>query len=144
LGAELLRTDVIRQELCGAACEPSPANSGVYTDQIRLGVYDEMLRRATALHRDHISVVLDGTFSARDPLINANNLVSHPRGTFIAIECTCRAEVAHDRIEQRRAVGQDASEARPEIHNLQRESWESWPPDISSVRMDTEQPLDKQ
>ncbi len=144
LGAELLRTDIIRQELFGTSPHAAKADGGIYRREARERVYDEMFRRAAALHADRISVVLDGTFSTLDILGQAQKLAVDPRSDFRAIECVCRPEVAHQRIGQRLAEGRDASDARPEIHDIQRARWETWPADVPQVRIDTEQPLSKQ
>jgi uncharacterized protein len=144
LGAELLRTDAIRRELFGTGSHAAEKDGGIYTQDARERVYDEMCERGAALHADRISVVLDGTFSTLEMLSHAQQVARDPRSLFLAIECACRPEVAHQRITGRLAEGRDASEARPEIHDLQRQRWEAWPADVPQVRIDTEQPLDKQ
>jgi predicted kinase len=103
-----------------------------------------MFCRAAALNTDRISVVLDGTFSIADVLLGAQRLTSDPPSAFLAIECVCRPEVAHARIGGRLAAGTDASDARPEIHDLQRMRWQPWSVDIPQVRIDTELPLTTQ
>jgi predicted kinase len=144
LGAELLRTDVIRQELFGSGPHAAKTDGGIYRREARERVYDEVFRRAAALHSDRISVVLDGTFSTLDLLCKARELAVDLRSVFLAIECVCRPETAHERIKQRVAEARDVSDARPEIHDIQRMRWESWPADIPQVHIDTEQPLNKQ
>jgi aminoglycoside phosphotransferase family enzyme/predicted kinase len=143
LGAELLRTDIIRKEFYGAENAARP-NSGVYTEQARRRVYDEMLRRASAFHGDQISVVLDGTFSSTGLLRQAQSIASGSRSIFLAIECVCRTQVARERIEQRLIAGRDASDADSEVHEFQQQSWEAWPADVRSIRIDTELPLEAQ
>jgi uncharacterized protein len=144
LGTELLRTDVIRQELFGSGPHAAKTDGGIYRREARERVYDEVCRRAAALHSDRISVVLDGTFSTLDLLRKARELAVDLRSVFLAIECVCQPETAHERIKQRVAEARDVSDARPEIHDIQRMRWESWPADIPQVRIDTEQPLNKQ
>lgn len=144
LGAELLRTDIIRQELFGAGPHAVEADGGIYRQESREQVYDEMFRRAAALHADRIAVVLDGTFSTLNLLRRAQDLVVNPRSIFLAIECVCRPTTAYERISWRLASGRDASDARPEIHDIQRMRWETWPVDVAQLRMDSEQPLNKQ
>src|SRR5205823_496105 len=87
LGAELLRTDVIRQEVFGAGPNSAEIYGGIYAPEARERVYDEVFRRAAALHSDRISVVLDGTFPERSLLSQAKSLASDPRAVFLAIEC---------------------------------------------------------
>jgi predicted kinase len=74
----------------------------------------------------------------------AQALAADSRSTFLAIECVCRREVAHQRIAKRLTEGRDASDATPEIHDIQRMRWEPWPAEVFQVRIDTEQPLQKQ
>ena len=144
LGAELLRTDVIRQELFGAGPQPAHIDGGIYSREARQQVYDEMYRRAAAIYADRVTIVLDGTFSTKDMLQGAREVAVDPQSAFFAIECVCQQEVAHDRISRRLAEGRDPSEARPEIHEIQRLRWESWPAEVPQVRVDTEQPLPQQ
>jgi aminoglycoside phosphotransferase family enzyme/predicted kinase len=144
LGAELLRTDMIRQELFGAGPHPAQIDGGIYSREARERVYEELNRRAVALHATRIAVVLDGTFSTLEMLDKARQLATDPKSAFLAIECACRPEVARERISRRLDEGRDASDARPEIHEIQRMRWETWPADVPQVRIDTEQPLPKQ
>lgn len=144
LGAQLLRTDVLRQELFGAGSHDAQMDGGIYRREAREQVYAELYRRAAALHADRISVVLDGTFSTLEQLKTAAALAVDPRSKFLAIECVCRPEIARERIGRRLATGNDASDARPEVHDMQRLRWEAWPADVAQVRVDTEQPLPQQ
>jgi uncharacterized protein len=144
LGAELLRTDVVRQELFGAGPHAAKADGGIYRREARDRVYDEIFRRAAALHADRIAIVLDGTFSTLDLLRRARALAVDPRSIFLAIECICRPDVAHQRIGMRLAEGRDASDAVPELHDIQRMRWETWPADVPQIQIDTEQPLNIQ
>jgi predicted kinase len=103
-----------------------------------------MYQRAAKVHADRNSVVVDGTFSTGHELRRGNCLAIDPRSVFLAVECFCRPEVARERIRRRMEEGRDASDARPEVHEIQRTRWEAWPADISQVRINTEQPLPTQ
>ena len=144
LGAELLRSDVIRQELFGAGPHPAGIDSGIYSSEARERVYEELNRQTAALHGDRISVVLDGTFSTLDALQKARQRATDPKSAFLAIECVCRPEVARERIARRLAKGEDASDARPALHEIQRTRWQAWPAHVPQLRVDTEQPLARQ
>jgi uncharacterized protein len=144
LGAELLRTDTIRRDLFGTGSHAAEKDGGIYAPEARQRVYDELFRRGASLNSDRISVILDGTFSTLEMLNHAQRVACDPRSVFLAIECVCRPNVAHQRISGRLAEGRDASDARPEIHDLQRQRWETWPTHVPKIRIDTEQPLDKQ
>ncbi len=144
LGAELLRTDLLRQELFSAGPHVAQADGGIYRPAARQKVYAELFARARALAGERCSVVLDGTFSTPDILRQAQAVARASNSALLAVECVCRPEVARERIVRRLAEGHDASDARPEIHDLQRLRWEAWPADVPQVRVDTEQPLIEQ
>lgn len=144
LGAELLRTDVVRRDLFGAEPHSREANTGIYNDAGRRQVYAELFNLASALRGERLSLVLDGTFSSKEALRQARELSGHSGTDFLAVECFCRPAIAQRRIAQRLATGQDASEARPEIHVLQQQTWQPWPSELPQIRVDTEQPLNQQ
>lgn len=144
LGANLLRTDVLRQEIFGAGPHVGETNSGIYQPEARLRVYREMISRLDSLHGERISAVLDGTFSTVRAIREVQAAVQHPRAIFCAVECMCSTEVARERIGMRLAREEDVSDARPELHDIQHAQWEEWPADIPTIRVDTEQVLDVQ
>jgi aminoglycoside phosphotransferase family enzyme/predicted kinase len=144
LGGELLRTDILRREVFGDHAHAAAADAGIYQPAARLRVYERLFSRAAEGLAHQASVVLDGTFSTIDALAQAQRLAGESNSELLAIECFCRPETAQERIRRRLADGSDASQARPEIHVLQKEQWQPWPADIPQVRIDTEQPLEKQ
>jgi aminoglycoside phosphotransferase family enzyme/predicted kinase len=143
-GAELLRTDTIREELFGKSTPGTAVDAGMYRPEARQQVYVELFARGAAWHRQGVSVVLDGTFSTVDSVLETSAIAEHPRAVFLAVECVCPPEVARGRIERRLAAGRDASEARPELHEIQRSRWESWPEALPQIQVDTRQPLAQQ
>jgi predicted kinase len=143
LGAELLRTDEIRQELLGSG-ERAAVDGGIYRPEARQRVYRELFRRAAELAREQIPVVLDGTFARASLIEEARRLATDARTIWLAVECHCPAEVAHQRIRNRLEAGGDPSEARPEIHDRERQRWEAWPADLPQVRIETTSPLGDQ
>jgi aminoglycoside phosphotransferase family enzyme/predicted kinase len=141
LGADLLRTDVVRQELFGQEQYAAETDSGIYRPEWRQRVYDAMFERGARLNGQRVSVVLDGTFSTVESVRGARGVAAAGASRFLAIECVCRPEVAQERIRRRREQGRDASEARPELYEIQRQRWQPWPADVPQVRVDTELPL---
>ena len=142
LGAELLRTDVLRQELFPAGASPE---AGVYEPANRQRVYDALFARARALVADErVSVVLDGTFASAAAVGQAHALAQQLQAPFLAVECVCPAEVAMERIGRRLAAGKDASEARPELHLEQRARWQAWPASANPLQVDTVAELGQQ
>jgi aminoglycoside phosphotransferase family enzyme/predicted kinase len=143
-GAEHLRTDGVRRELFGGIPNAAGIDEGIYDDERRGRVYDELFRRAATFHSDRISVVLDGTFSTVKLLRQAKALASDSGSIWLAIECVCPAELARQRIRHRLSLGSDFSDARPEVHDVQHQRWEPWPSDVTQIRVDTAQPLEEQ
>jgi aminoglycoside phosphotransferase family enzyme/predicted kinase len=132
LGAIVLRTDDIRQELFAA----DPAR---YSPAAKEAVYTELFRRAAALLADGLSFILDATFENQTHLAAAQQLASAPPADFLAVECVCSREEAHRRIRARQSSATDSSEATTAIHDRQRESWKPWPTTLPHVKMNTEQ-----
>jgi aminoglycoside phosphotransferase family enzyme/predicted kinase len=129
LGAQWLRTDVLRREL----------NTTGYDPKQRIRVYQEMASRGEALWSAGVSVVLDGTFSTAAGLQAIRDLTSNRAALYI--ECRCRPEVARERIEKRLAKGADPSQATLQVFEQQLQQWKAWPAELHSLTIDTEQPL---
>ena len=145
LGAEVLRTDVIRRDLFGVGPHAVTPNAGVYGAEAKEQVYAELFRQAGNLYADGISVILDGAFLTKELMRRALSICPNdPRALFLGIECVCRPEVAGSRIIRRLAEGQDLSDATPEIHAMQRNIREPWPESIPHIQIDTEKPLESQ
>jgi aminoglycoside phosphotransferase family enzyme/predicted kinase len=144
LGAELLRTDVVRKDLFGAGPHADRPGQGIYTTEARQRVYDELYRRGAALHAEGVSLILDGTFSTAAAMERARRLVAGPELIFLGVQCECRPEVAQQRIRHRQMEGHDASDAGPAVYDALRESWQPWPAEMPQVQVDTEQPLERQ
>lgn len=143
LGAELLRTDLVRKALFGHHQHDAAADQGIYSPASRERVYQEVFRRVGILQDEGVSVVLDGTFATPSAISDARQAAIRPQ-TFLAIQCVCRPEVACERIARRRLAGSDASDARVATYHLQSSRWEDWEPTIPQVRIDTEQALEMQ
>ncbi len=145
LGAEILRTDVIRRQLFETnEGEPASVDQGVYEPAARQRVYDELFATAARFHQQSLPVVLDGTFPSAALVRAARSIAKDSRSRFLAVECTCRPEVAIERINRRLAAAGDASDARADVYAVQRRQREAWPDDMPHCRVDTEQRLDQQ
>lgn len=145
IGAELLRTDVLRREMRSELRQTENEEvSQIYSRESRLRIYEELFARARAFHAQCISVVLDGTFSEEANIQKAHDLVRHARSIFIAVECRCQPDTARRRIAIRQRDGRDASEATPELHAVQQKSWAIWPMAIPQMTIDTELPVAQQ
>lgn len=144
LGAELLRSDVIRRELFGPTTKQDEVDHGIYQPEVRRRVYQELLRQAAVWHSQRVSVVLDATFSKAADLLAARALATDPHARFLAIECHCPADIARQRVVARLQAGSDASQANVAIYEEQRANWEPWPTQVPSCWIDTQQPVETQ
>lgn len=139
LGVDVLRTDVVRQQLFRAN-----SSKELYSTDAREQVYHEMFQQAKELLDVSCSVILDGTFHSPELLQVAQRVAEQGAATFTAIECTCPPEIAQQRIRQRLAAGQDASDADLAVYERQRREWQPWPTAIQHLAVDTSQPLEAQ
>ncbi|MFP4588003.1 MAG: AAA family ATPase, partial [Desulfohalobiaceae bacterium] len=104
LGAELLRSDVLRKELQGLSAQtPSPAEygQGLYSPEITEQVYSRMLNQAEALLNQGRAVMLDATFLRQRPRLDARQLARDQNCSLFVIYCTCPERVIQDRMRRR-------------------------------------------
>lgn len=144
LGAELLSSDIVRRELFDGQARPAGVDQGVYRPESRRQVYQELFRRAGALHREKVHVVLDATFSQADDVQAASAVATDPRALLLAIECHCAPQVARERIAARQRADSDASQATLDVFEQQRAAWQTWPQNLHTCRIDTVQPMAQQ
>ena len=127
LGAELLRSDVIRKELAGTptahACSDA-FDTGLYAPAMSRRTYAELRQRAERLLRLGKTVIVDASFAR-----------SAERQAFLALagelalpvrllHVHCDRATAMTRLAQRRADGLDASDGRAELVDAQAASFE--------------------
>lgn len=144
LGARMLRTDVLRKQIFGNRPVGERGENELYGAESRQLIYTRMFEQAQHSLAAGISVVLDGTFGQRLAIQDVQDLARRQGCSLLGIECTCPAEVARARIAERLAHGDDASDARPEIHDLQHSQWQPWPATLAQVQIDTQMPLPQQ
>lgn len=111
IGADVLRTDVVRKELFD---DPG------YTAEETAAVYDELLARATDRLADGRSVVLDATFKTCGRRREAREVARGLDCGFRLIHVDCEEAVVERRIAERDGV----SDADFEIHRRFREAFE--------------------
>ena len=116
--AELLQTDLIRQELF------DPGRNGKYSQAGRERVYKEMFARIPSCLESSPTVILDGTFPTRQLRQIAADLAKAQGARFLQIQCECPAQIAESRIVERQNLGLDASEADPQVLANQRKCYE--------------------
>ena len=136
-GAELLSTDRLRRSLLGLSDVPADFNEGNYTPTLRRWIYEEMLRRASQLLNDGLSVILDGTFLVRALREQAHQHARQAHASSLFVLCTCSRELALSRIEKRAKQNRSDSEARPELYDRQAHGFEEPQSDEPAIAIDT-------
>jgi aminoglycoside phosphotransferase family enzyme/predicted kinase len=144
LAAQILRSDVVRQELFASAVAGETPDAEKYSQAGRSRVYEELFRRAERLLDLGVSVVLDATFAQAGFMSAAQELAKSHDARFLAVECWCPPEIALQRISQRLQAGTDASEAHAGVYRQQAQSWAPWPASVPQTRIDTTMPLEDQ
>ncbi len=133
VGATWLRTDEVRK----AGSGDSPPK---YNPEAQDEVYRALLGQAGELLARGESVVLDATWSAERRRVWARDLAERTHSDLTAIRLTAPLDVACRRLELRRAVADDPSDATPELARRLDGRFEDWPDAIaiSSDRTITE------
>lgn len=137
LGAELLRSDVVRREpRHGRDAEASGAPSGdePYSDEAVRAVYTEMLDRAAGLLAMGRSVVLDATWLDPRRRAEAATVASDAHAELVEISCTAPRDELVRRITGRARVGVDPSEATVAVLDAQLADPAPWP---DAIEVDT-------
>jgi aminoglycoside phosphotransferase family enzyme/predicted kinase len=138
LGLDWLRSDVIREQMFPRESIPAGYNADRYQPQARSAVYDELLRQAGDCLRQGVSVAIDATFGKLAQRQAAVSLAHDCDADVVWIECRCPRETAMQRIESRLASAvPDASEARPELYDLQAHDWQHGELDAHGLVVDT-------
>lgn len=138
LGAEVISTDDVRQELTAAGeitGRPGAYNEGLYSPANVAAVYDAVLRRASLALTEGRSVILDGTWRDDDQRERARAMAATAHCPVVELACTVALADAEARISRR--VG-SASQATPEIAQAIHHERPHWP---GAHPLDTSRPL---
>jgi predicted kinase len=143
LDAALVSTDAVRRETRGGAT-PGPYGEGSYTTDERQHVYDEMFRRARYHLERRRSVLLDGTFLAREQRAAARKVATSAGVPWLVIQTVTSEDVVRERLEAR-ALGDGPSDARWDTYLAQLEHFEPLNdvPAGQLVMLDSSRPLDR-
>jgi aminoglycoside phosphotransferase family enzyme/predicted kinase len=130
LGAELLRSDVIRKELAGIPVARSSLDAfdtGLYTPEMSRCTYTELRQRAERLLRLGKTVIVDASFARSQERQAFFALAGKLALPLRVLHVHCHRATAIGRLAQRQAHGQDASDGRAELVDAQAAAFE--PPD---------------
>ena len=141
---DVLSTDHIRHEMLGSSKVPAAYGKGYYEPDMRIRVYDELLRQAGERLKEQQSVLLDGTFLTVGLRDRVYALSYRHNAVPLLVQCKCPRQTAYARIQQRAAAGQSESEARTELYDLQARDIEPPWADEPFVVSDTSQTTSKQ
>lgn len=136
LGAELLRSDVVRLELregSAGTAGPSGAAQG-YSAAAMDAVYGELLARAARLLEHGRSVVLDATWLKPRRRAEAETVAADTHAELVEIACTAPRDELARRITERARGGADPSEATVEVLDTQLSDLAPWP---DAIEVDT-------
>jgi len=127
LGAELVRSDVVRKTLHGLdpqAREASDYGQGLYTQKATQDTYQALAKQAAQKLNNGQSVMLDASFSRRTYRRQAYDVAQSMGVRFILVECVCPEEIIRKRLEHRQARESDASDGRNTLFEAQKADFE--------------------
>jgi hypothetical protein len=113
-GAIRIRADVERKRLCGLdalARSGSPPGAGLYSQEATAATYTHLLERAAEVLAGGCSVVLDATFLQRAQRDEARRCAAELGVRWLILDFDAEPDVLRERVRQRAARGDDASEA---------------------------------
>ena len=133
LGASVIRSDVVRKELCGIEPErpaPAPLDAGIYSEAMTARTYAESLDRARRHLEVGDSVVLDASFGSAHQREAVRQLAHHAGARLVEVRCSVSAEVAERRAQTRRMRGGDPSDADAEVARRLAQRADPWPESV--------------
>lgn len=144
-GAELIRTDEVRQELFGPSDHPDKHLR--YSQQNRNRVYYELFRRVETCLGSGSSCILDATFGDKELRLRARNLARLVPAHFLIVHPEVPEETVRYRLQGRAQDRSEPSEATWETYCRQKEGFDSYDNDeqkwLITVDGDTRLPFEE-
>jgi len=122
LRADWLRSDLIRKELAGSEARGSQTHrfgQGLYSPQKTQETYDEMLRRTNNALRQGRSVIVDASFAQTSQRQHLLDLAAQHDVPPHIIYLQLPRRTALARLDEREELGNDPSDGRTELYDLQ-------------------------
>ncbi|WP_131736280.1 bifunctional aminoglycoside phosphotransferase/ATP-binding protein [Actinomadura roseirufa] len=132
LGCALLSSDRIRKELAGLPPETSaaaPYGTGVYTPEWTRRTYRELIERAARLLRLGETAILDASWTGAPERELAATAARDEHAGLVPLRCDAPADLAADRIRDRKRTASDADARIASIMAAQSDAW----PDATSI-----------
>ena len=122
LGAEIVRSDLVRKELAGLAPTDRVDAEGarrLYAADMSARTYDEVMERGATALRAGRAALLDATWLRLDSRTAARDLARRLGAPFAILDITCPDEIVRERIRSRAAAGTDPSDATVAVYEEQ-------------------------
>ncbi|NLX51099.1 MAG: AAA family ATPase [Deltaproteobacteria bacterium] len=142
LGADVVRTDVLRKELLQIAPAEKHHDAfgqGIYTADISRKTYEKAIEWAAERMAQGRPAIIDASFRSRADRALAVDLARRLNVPLYVIECTCPDELVKIRLEKRQQDRDNPSDGRWEILAQQKKEYEAICeiPAASHFRVDT-------
>lgn len=123
LGAEVLRSDVVRKTLYGIDPQQKQLNEygqGLYSSEATHATYQALSDQAGQMLKQGRPVILDASFGRREYREQAFALARELNLRCILLECVCPDEILVQRLEKRLTEAADASDGRTSLLEAQK------------------------
>lgn len=127
LGAEVIRTDVLRKELLNIAPAEKHHESfgqGIYASDITRKTYEKAVQLASEIIKQGKPVIIDASFKNRSDRALVVDLAEKLRVSLYVIECICPDNIVKSRLEKRMLESDNPSDGRWEILQEQKKQYE--------------------
>jgi len=120
----VVSSDVVRKELAGLVPTERRFESfsrGIYSPRFTQRTYKALLERARLALAEGRSLIVDATFAQRRHRQRVRELAQKMGARFLCLECRAGEEAIRQRLEGRLRTGRDASDARWETYEAQKQ-----------------------
>ncbi|MHB8769941.1 MAG: bifunctional aminoglycoside phosphotransferase/ATP-binding protein [Syntrophales bacterium] len=128
LGAEVLRTDVLRKELFANGPQERHTEAfgrGIYSGEFSRLTYAKALEIAVDRLKQGRSVIIDASYKRQAERLRAAETAKGLNAGFFLVECIAPEETLKARLDARQAVGRDPSDGRWDIYLAQKADFDA-------------------
>ena len=142
LGAEVIRTDVLRKQILNIRPEErrlEKFGKGIYSDDVTARTYEKAFELAQEVIAGGRTAIIDASFKKNLDRLRAARIAQAAGSGFFVVECICAAETVRKRLDGRLRANRDASDGRWELYQQQKEDFDpvSGMPPQSHITVDT-------
>ncbi len=142
-GLPVLSSDEVRKAVTGTPVDEhrfSAPGEGIYGDETKAAVYDELRNEAEMVLRAGSGVVLDATWSREADRRAVRMIAQQHHVELVEIECVVDADTARRRISRRLERADNESDATPGLVDHMAARTDVWP---EAITIDTSAPVDQ-